>query len=33
MTPESDRFSVPELGLSLGLWEGSYERINRVWLR
>lgn len=27
------RFPLPELGLSLGLWQGSYENINRLWLR
>jgi len=24
---------IPELGLSLGLWQGEYERIDRLWLR
>lgn len=24
---------IPELGLSLGLWQGEYEAINRLWLR
>lgn len=27
------RLLVPELGLSLGLWQGEYEGINRLWLR
>ena len=24
---------IPELGLSLGLWEGSFRNIERLWLR
>lgn len=24
---------IPELGLSLGLWQGSYEGVERLWLR
>jgi len=24
---------MPEIGLSLGLWQGQYEGINRLWLR
>jgi len=24
---------IPQLGLSLGLWQGSYEKIDRTWLR
>ncbi len=24
---------IPQLGLSLGLWQGSYEGIERIWLR
>jgi len=24
---------IPELGLSLGLWSGSFRNINRLWLR
>ncbi|MCL1463855.1 Uma2 family endonuclease [Argonema galeatum A003/A1] len=27
------RLLIPELGLSLGLWQGEYEGINRLWLR
>ncbi len=27
------RLLMPELGLSLGLWEGSFHRIERLWLR
>ncbi len=27
------RLLVPELGLSLGLWEGEYQTVNRLWLR
>ena len=27
------RFWIPELQLSLGLWEGSYENCHRLWLR
>jgi len=27
------RLLIPELGLSLGLWQGEYERIDRLWLR
>ncbi|HEY9649573.1 MAG TPA: Uma2 family endonuclease [Coleofasciculaceae cyanobacterium] len=27
------RLLMPQLGLSLGLWEGSYEGIERLWLR
>jgi Uma2 family endonuclease len=27
------RFPIPELGLSLGLWQGSYQDIDRLWLR
>lgn len=27
------RLPVPSLGLSLGVWQGSYQNINRLWLR
>ena len=27
------RLLIPSIGLSLGLWSGSYEQIKRVWLR
>lgn len=27
------RLLIPQLGLSLGLWQGSFENIERVWLR
>lgn len=27
------RLLIPELGLSLGLWQGSYKDLNRLWLR
>ncbi|MBC6476100.1 MAG: Uma2 family endonuclease [Hormoscilla sp. GM102CHS1] len=27
------RFLIPQLKLSLGLWRGSYEGIDRLWLR
>ncbi|HBL14880.1 MAG TPA: hypothetical protein DD379_26515, partial [Cyanobacteria bacterium UBA11162] len=27
------RLLIPQLGLSLGLWQGSYETIERLWLR
>lgn len=27
------RLLMPALGLSLGLWQGEYEDINRLWLR
>lgn len=33
MTPTDGRFPVPELGLSFGLWQGSYKGMNRIWLR
>lgn len=29
----SGRLQIPQLGLSLGLWQGSYENISRLWLR
>jgi Uma2 family endonuclease len=28
-----NRLLMPELGLSLGLWQGSFREINRLWLR
>ena len=28
-----NRVVMPELGLSLGLWQGSFRGINRLWLR
>jgi hypothetical protein len=27
------RLLIPQLGVSLGLWQGSYENIDRLWLR
>jgi Uma2 family endonuclease len=27
------RLLIPHLGLSLGLWSGNFENINRLWLR
>lgn len=33
LTFTEGRLSVPQLGLSLGLWQGSYENIERLWLR
>ena len=27
------RLLIPSLGLSLGLWQGSYENLERLWLR
>ncbi len=27
------RLLIPRIGLSLGLWQGSYENLDRVWLR
>jgi Uma2 family endonuclease len=27
------RIAMPELGLSLGVWRGEYQGINRLWLR
>jgi Uma2 family endonuclease len=27
------RLLIPSIGLSLGLWQGSYENIERLWLR
>ncbi|MBW4686275.1 MAG: Uma2 family endonuclease [Komarekiella atlantica HA4396-MV6] len=28
-----ERLQIPELGLSLGLWDGSFRDIERLWLR
>jgi Uma2 family endonuclease len=28
-----NRLPIPRLGLSLGLWQGGYQNINRLWLR
>lgn len=33
MTSTNRRFSVPELGLSFCLWQGSYKGVNCIWLR
>lgn len=34
MTPhEEGLYPVPELGLSFGLWQGTYKGVNRIWLR
>jgi Uma2 family endonuclease len=33
MTLTDGRLLVPELELSLGLWQGSFREINRLWLR
>jgi Uma2 family endonuclease len=30
---ESDRLWLPEISLGLGLWHGSYENTERLWLR
>jgi hypothetical protein len=27
------RLLIPRIGLSLGLWQGSYENLERLWLR
>jgi Uma2 family endonuclease len=27
------RLPIPEIALSLGLWQGSYKNMNRLWLR
>ncbi len=27
------RLLMPELGLSLGIWQGEFRNINRLWLR
>jgi Uma2 family endonuclease len=33
VTLTDNRLLMPELGLSLGLWRGSYEGVERLWLR
>lgn len=33
MTITAERLLMPELGLSLGLWQGSFRNIERLWLR
>lgn len=33
MNLTNGRLSIPELGLSLGLWQGSFQAIERLWLR
>lgn len=33
MTSAEGRFAIPELGLTFGLWQGTYKGANRVWLR
>jgi len=30
---DEGRLNIPELELSLGLWQGSYQNIDRLWLR
>ncbi|NEQ05006.1 MULTISPECIES: Uma2 family endonuclease [unclassified Moorena] len=30
---ENERFWLPELGLGLGVWSGSYQEVNGRWLR
>jgi Uma2 family endonuclease len=32
-TLESDRLWLPELKVGLGLWQGTYQNISRLWLR
>ncbi|MBW4620858.1 MAG: Uma2 family endonuclease [Cyanosarcina radialis HA8281-LM2] len=29
----NSRFEIPELGLGLGVWQGSYQEIDQPWLR
>ncbi|NER25999.1 MAG: Uma2 family endonuclease, partial [Symploca sp. SIO1C2] len=31
--PTQGRLYLPELGISLGLWQGSFRSLNRLWLR
>lgn len=31
--PEAGKWQIPQLGLSLGLWQGSYKGKERLWLR
>lgn len=33
MNLTEERLQMPELGLSLGLWQGSFRDIERLWLR
>lgn len=33
VTLTDNRLLIPELGLSLGLWQGNYEGVERLWLR
>ena len=33
MNLTNGRLPIPELGLSLGLWQGSFQEIERLWLR
>ncbi|MDJ0737094.1 MAG: Uma2 family endonuclease [Nostocaceae cyanobacterium] len=33
MNLTDERLAMPELGLSLGLWQGSFRDIQRLWLR
>ena len=33
MNLTNGRLAIPELGLSLGLWQGSFQEIERLWLR
>lgn len=31
--PENNRIWVPELNISLGVWQGRYQGVERLWLR
>jgi len=33
MASTDGRWWIPTLGLSLGLWQGDYQDVNRLWLR
>lgn len=33
MAMTDGRWWIPELGLSLGLWQGKHQHVNRLWLR
>lgn len=33
LTLSDGRLAMPELGLSLGVWEGEFQSIERLWLR
>jgi Uma2 family endonuclease len=33
LIPENDRIWIPELKMSLGVWQGRYQGIERLWLR